>query len=113
MDKNYLLAKLEEKSKKEAKRDSLVAITAHQDFILEALQKKYSLKSIYTVLNDEGVMTVTYQAFVRAVRLHLLGEKRIPSPKTTPVQSLNESDTYDPQAQREKLDKLKRRENKS
>ena len=109
MDKDYLLAKLEEKVKEKSKRDSLVAITAHREFILEALQKKYSLKSIYTVLNDEGVMTVTYQAFARAVRLHLLGEKPLPSAKKNPVQPSNESDSYDPQAQREKLDKLKRR----
>ena len=101
-----MLAKLEQKAKDTAGRDSLVTISAHKEFILEALKKKYSIKLIHTVLKDEGLMPVSYQAFARAVRLYLFDEK--PKPRTTSLrQTQTESDGFDPQAQREKIEKLR------
>ncbi len=121
--KEEFFAKLNDRAKnRPGRKNGLVAVTAHKELILEALEKAYSLKDIYFVLQETGEMPITYPAFTRLVRTYLLKTPKTRTrPKSQPegvnIESGNLEDSspqtdskrpsyvYDPDRNKEKVSK--------
>ncbi len=75
MAKKRLIDKLDaERKKRKPAHKGVVAILAHKDEILEALQKGYTMKEIHTVMFESQTMPVGYAAFTRLVNKYIKKE---------------------------------------